>query len=416
MRAEILTIGTELLIGQVVNTNATYLAQELAMLGIDLYLVTTVGDNPARIQEAMRHAWERSDLVICTGGLGPTADDLTHEMVGEFFGMPMVFDPEVYDRVAKSFAAKGRTLTDSERKLAMFPEAAERIPNPAGTASGVVVTRDGKRLMTFPGVPYELTQMWESWARPYLAGLTGATIQSRLLKFAGITEADAAERVRDLEAGQNPTVAPYAGSGEVHLRVTAKANSATEAEQMLEPVVAEILERLGDFYYGSDDETLPGVVGRLLRERGETLAVAESMTAGLIASRITDIQGASDYFVGGSVCYQVAEKVRALGLSQDFVEQHGHVSPEVTRAIAEAIRRLTGATWGLGITGYAGAGPNTPESEVGHSYVALAGPDGTELASFRFGAHPREKVKLFGSQRALEILFQRLKTSAATAR
>ncbi len=416
MRAEILTIGTELLIGQVVNTNATYLARELAMLGIDLYTVTTVGDNPERIQAAMTLAWERADLVICTGGLGPTADDLTHEMVATFVGDPLVFHEDVFARVSASFAEKGRKLTESERKLAMFPASAELIPNPAGTAAGVVVSRGEKRMMTFPGVPYELSQMWETWARGYLARLTGSTIRSRLLKFVGITEADLSERVSDLEANANPTVAPYAGSGEVHLRVTAKAASSAEAERMLEPVVAEIMTRLGAFYFGSDDQTLPEVVGSLLRERAETLAVAESMTAGLVASRITDIQGASDYFVGGSVCYQVAEKVRALGLSREFVDRYSHVSPEVTQAIAEAIRNLTGATWGLGVTGYAGAGPNTPDSDVGHAYVALAGPDGTEVASFRFGGHPREKVKHFASQRALEMLYKRLRQPVSTLR
>lgn len=409
MRAEILTIGTELLIGQVVNTNATYLARELAMLGIDLHRVTTVGDNPERIQQALTSAWDRAELVICTGGLGPTADDLTHEMVARFFGVPMILDPEVYRQVEKAFAEKGRTLTESEKKLACFPEGAALIPNPAGTASGVLVERGDRRLMTFPGVPYELSQMWETWARGYLDDQTDGTIRSHLLKFVGITEADASSRVSDLEEMANPTVAPYAGSGEVHLRLTAKAATLAEAEALLAPVEADVMHRLGEFYYGSGDETLPEVVGRILRERGETLAVAESMTAGLVASRITDIQGASDYFVGGSVCYQVAEKVRALGLSADFVEAHGHVSPEVTRAIAEAIRNLTGATWGLGVTGYAGAGPNTPSSEVGHAYVALAGPDGTESSAFRFGAHPREKVKHFASQRALEILFKRLK-------
>lgn len=416
MRAEILTIGTELLIGQVVNTNATYLARELAMLGIDLYTVTTVGDNPERIQAAMSLAWERADLVICTGGLGPTADDLTHEMVARFVGDSLVFHPDVFERVAASFAEKGRKLTASEKKLAMFPASADLIPNPAGTASGVVVVRGEKRMMTFPGVPYELTQMWETWARDYLTTLTGATIRSRLLKFVGITEADLSERVHDLEDHANPTVAPYAGAGEVHLRVTAKAESSAAADAMLEPVVTEIMDRLGEFYYGSEDQTLPEVVGILLRERGETLAVAESMTAGLLASRITDIQGASDYFVGGSVCYQVAEKVRALGLSPEFVSTYSHVSPEVTQAIAEAIRNLTGASWGLGVTGYAGAGPNTPESDVGHAYVALAGPEGTTLASFRFGGHPREKVKHFASQRALEMLFKRLRQPATAAR
>lgn len=409
MRAEILNIGTELLIGQVVNTNATYLARELASLGINLHRITTVGDNPARIQDALRDAWSAADLVICTGGLGPTADDLTHEMIAEFFGESLVFHADLYERIALTFAERGRPLTESEKKLAMFPASAKLIPNPAGTASGVLMVRGEKRLMTFPGVPYELSQMWETWARPYFTNLTGSTIRSRLLKFVGITEAEASERVADLEASANPSVAPYAGSGEVHLRVTAKAASAAAAHALLEPVVREIMARLGDYYYGSDDETLPGVVGRLLRERGETLAVAESMTSGLVASRITDIQGASDYFVGGSVCYQVAEKVRALGLAPEFVEKHGHVSPEVTQAIAEAIRDRTGATWGLGITGYAGPSANTPESEVGHAYIALAGADGTEVASYRFGAHPREKVKYFGSQRALEILFKRLK-------
>lgn len=409
MRAEILNIGTELLIGQTVNTNATTLARELAALGIDCFFVTTVGDNPERIQAALALAWERADLVICTGGLGPTADDLTHEMVARFFGDAMVFHPDVYARIEEAFAAKGRPLTASEKKLATFPASAELIPNPAGTAAGVLITRGEKRLMTFPGVPYELNQMWESWARPHLSRLGGGSIRSRLMKFVAITEADAAERVADLEAGANPTVAPYAGSGEVHLRLTAKAQSAAEADALLEPVIAEVMRRLGDHYFGSDDATLPGVIGQLLRARGETLAVAESMTAGLVASRLTDIQGSSDYFVGGSVCYQVAEKVRALGIPPEFVEQHGHVSPEVTQAIAEAIRRLTGATWGLGITGYAGAGPNTPDAEVGHAYVALAGPTGTETTSHRFGGHPREKVKVFASQRALELLFLSLR-------
>lgn len=415
MRAEILTIGTELLIGQVVNTNATYLARELALLGFDLFYVTTVGDNPERIQATMRQAWDRSDLVVCTGGLGPTADDLTHEMVARFFGEELVFHEDVFHRIERAFAEKGRVLTASERKLAAFPASAGLIPNPAGTAAGVHMSRDGKHLLTFPGVPYELAQMWETWARPMLVGLAGGTIRSRLLKLVGITEADAAERVRDLLDGSNPSVAPYAGSGEVHLRVTAKAHDPEVAERMLEPVVDEVLRRLGEYCYGSDDETLAGVVGALLRERQETLAVAESMTAGLLASRITDVQGSSDYFVGGSVCYQVAEKVRALGLDPAFVGKHGHVSPPVTRAIAEAIRTMTGATWGLGVTGFAGAGPNTPEAEIGHAYVALAGPDGTQVESFRFGHHPREKVKYFGTQRALELLFKRLKARLAEA-
>lgn len=415
MRAEILNIGTELLIGQVVNTNATYLAQELAKLGIDLYYITSVGDNPGRILDALKLAWSRSDLVICTGGLGPTADDLTHEVIAEFVGDRMELKPEILARIEKVFADKGRKLLPSEQKLAMFPSTATLIRNPAGTAAGVYIERGDKRLMTFPGVPHELSQMWEAWARPELEKLAGSCIRSRLLKFVGIDEADAANRVSDLIEGENPTVAPYAGNGEVHLRVTAKAETAERADALLEPVVEEVLRRLETWYFGADDETLPGVVGKLLRERGQTLAVAESCTGGLLASRVTDVGGSSDYFLGGVVSYAVSEKVRFLGIDAEFVAEHTHVSAEVTRAMSEGIHRITGASYGVGITGYAGPSANTPEEEVGHVFVALTGPEGTEVKSFRFGRHPREKVKWFASQRALSMLFQSLK-SAAVAR
>lgn len=409
MRAEILNIGTELLIGQVVNTNATYVAQELAKLGIDLYYVTAVGDNPQRILDALALAWSRSDLVVCTGGLGPTADDLTHELVAEFIGDRMELRPELLERIEHAFLARGRKLLPSEHKLATFPSSASLIRNPAGTASGIYVERKDKRLMTFPGVPHELKQMWESWARPTLEQLTGGTIRSYLLKFIGLDEADAAHRVADLLEGQNPTVAPYAGNGEVHLRVTAKAATPMEAEALLAPVVIEIRARLGTWYFGSDDDTLPSVVGQLLKGRGETLAVAESCTAGLLASRITDVSGSSDYFLGGVVSYAISEKVRFLGLERSFIEQHGHVSAEVTTAMADGIARITGAPWGIGITGYAGSGPNTPEDAIGRVYVAVHGPCGTELQSYRFGRHPRDRVKWFATQRALALLFQSLK-------
>lgn len=409
MRAEILNIGTELLIGQVVNTNATYLAQELARLGIDCYYVTAVGDNPERLLEALRLAWDRSDLVVCTGGLGPTADDLTHEMVARFVGDRLELHPDILERIQAAFKARGRELLPSEEKLAMFPASATLIRNPAGTASGVYIERGDKRLMTFPGVPHELRHMWETWASPTLERLTGGTIRSRLLKFVGLDEADAANRVSDLLEGENPTVAPYAGGGEVHLRVTAKAESPEETERLLAPVVSEIQRRLGDWYFGSDEDTLPGVIGRMLRERQEKLAVAESCSGGLLASRLTDVSGSSDYFLGGVVSYAVSEKVRFLGLDEGFIRRHSHVSPEVTEAMADAIVRVTGATWGVGITGYAGPSSNTPEDEVGHVYVAVRGPEGTEVHSYRFGRHPRDKVKWFSTQRALGLLYQALR-------
>lgn len=409
MLAEILNIGTELIIGQVVNTNATYLAKELAKSGIDLHFVTAVGDNPARMLEALRTAWNRSDLVICSGGLGPTADDLTHEMVARFFEVPLVLDEAVLTRIEGMFAARGRKMLEAERKLAMFPDGATLIANPAGTAAGVWVERNGKHLMTFPGVPHELETMWESFAAPKLGAMVQGAIVSRLLKFVGISEADVAEKVKDLLEGANPTVAPYAGNAEVHLRVTAKAPTLEDANRMLLPVVTEIERRLEAWQFGSDDETLPAVIGKLLREQNATLAMAESVTGGLISSRITDIAGASDYFLGGLVTYAVSEKVRFLGLDPEFIARHTHVSAEVSVAMAEAVKRLTDATWTVGITGYAGGSSNTPELEVGRVFVAVSGPDGTQVESFNFGRHPREKVKWFASQRALGMLFQHLR-------
>lgn len=409
MLAEILNIGTELIIGQVVNTNATYLAKELAKRGIDLHFVTAVGDNPERILEALATAWERSDLVICSGGLGATTDDLTHETIAQFFGVPLVRDEAVLARIESLFAARGRSMLPAELKLALFPEGATLIPNPAGTAAGVCVERDEKQLMTFPGVPHELEAMWESWALPRLASLAQGAITSRLLKFVGINEADAAEKVKELLDGSNPSVAPYAGSGEVHLRVTAKARTTAEAERMLEPVVTEISQRLGAWQFGADDDTLPGIIGKLLRARAESLAIAESVTGGLLSSRITDVSGSSDYFLGGVVSYAVSEKVRFLGIDPGFISKHTHVSAEVSTAMAESIKRVTGANWGVGITGYAGGGRNTPASEIGRVFVAISGPDGTTLEGFNFGSHPRERVKWFASQRALGMLFQRLK-------
>ena len=409
MLAEILNIGTELIIGQVVNTNATYLAQELAKLGVDLHFVTAVGDNPERILEALRLAWDRSDLVICSGGLGPTADDLTHEMIARFFDVPLILDEAILSKIEGLFVARGRTMLQSERKLAMFPEGAILIANPAGTAAGVYFEQGDKRLLTFPGVPHELQQMWEVWARPKLAAFTHGAIQSRLLKFIGINEADAADRVKDLLKGCNPSVAPYAGNGEVHLRVTAKAATAEEAEHMLLPIVSEIEKRLGAWQFGADDDTLAGVIGKLLRERHETLAMAESVTGGLLSSRITDVAGSSDYFLGGVVSYAISEKVRFLGLDPEFIAKYSHVSAEVSMAMAEGIRRITGSSWALGITGYAGGGPNTPDEAIGLVFAALSGPDGTSVEKFNFGHHPREKVKWFASQRALGMLFQKLK-------
>ncbi|MNS13221.1 putative competence-damage inducible protein [compost metagenome] len=407
MNAEILCVGTELLIGQTVNTNATYLAQELAALGISLYWVTTVGDNPARLDAAIRQAASRADLVLVTGGLGPTADDITTEAIAQVMGEPLVERPEERDRITAYFERVRRFATASNYKMALFPPSAELIPNATGTASGMAVTLDRATFMTFPGVPFEMKAMWETWARPRLAAQGGGTIRSALLKYAGIGEAQLAEQVASWLEGSNPSVAPYAAAGEVHLRVTAMADTAQAADAMLAPVVAE-LQAIRPYYFGRDDETLPSVVGQLLLEAGATLAVAESCTGGLLASRVTDVAGASRYFKGGVVAYLPEIKSGMLGLPEDILG-NGAVNQAVAEQLAEAARRVLGADWGLGVTGFASAGPGVPDSDVGLIWGAVAGPDGVVAESFRYGARmPRETLKHRATQAVLDLARRRL--------
>lgn len=411
MRAEILNIGTELLVGQIVNSNAAWMARSLADLGVDLHHVSVVGDNQPRIVEALQRAWSRADLILVTGGLGPTSDDLTHEALSRFLGVDLVTDDHVLADLRNRMERHGRGLMHGEDRMAAFPDGSRILANPTGTASGVHASWQGRDAFTFPGVPHEMQAMWQAHLVPWLQARTGAVIRSRVLRFVGIAEADLAGRVQDLLDGVNPSVAPYAGGGEVVLRITAKAADAGTAEAMVEPIVREIRSRAEPWCYGEGEDPLPAVVGRLLRDRRETLATAESCTAGLLASRITDIPGSSDYFLGGAIVYSVAEKVRQLGLDPTFIEQHGHVSPEVSRAIAERIRERSGATWALGVTGFAGGAPHAPDPANGTVHVALAGPAGTEVLTHRFGSLPREQVKLFTSHRALAMLWRALRPS-----
>jgi len=401
MKCELLCIGTELLIGQTVNTNATWLGQELAAIGVDLLWVTTVGDNPGRMADAIRTALGRADLVLTSGGLGPTADDLTIEVIAEVLGEPLEERPEVREHIEGWFRQRNRPLSPSNYKQTRFPPSAELIPNPTGTAYGMCVQRGQARLLTFPGVPMELKAMWTGWARPRVAA--GATIRSTLLRYVGIGESALAERVAHLLEGSNPTVAPYAGDWEVHLRVTAKAATAAEADAMLAPMVAE-LEAIKPYCYGRDGTTLPAAVGQLLRPRGQTVATAESCTGGLVASRLTDVAGSSDYVRGGVVAYATAVKQELLGLSEDVLA-HGVVSEPVACALAQAARRTLGADWGIGVTGWAGGAPDPADD--GLVWYAVAGPDGAAAVAeaARFGGTiPRETVKFRASQTALALL------------
>lgn len=408
MRAEILCIGTELLIGQTVNTNATWIARELAAAGVSVLWVTTVGDNWDRLADALARATARADLVVTTGGLGPTADDITIEAIARLLGEPLAERPEVRDHIVRVFEMRRRPLAPSNFKMALFPPSADLIRNPAGTAFGLAARHGKAWIMAFPGVPMELKEMWAAWAAPRLAEAAGGTIRSHLLRYAGIGEAMLADQVADLLEGANPSVAPYAGDAEVHLRVTARAATGEEAEAMMAPVLAR-LRAMAPWYYGEDEVTLPAAVGRLLAAASQTVATGESCTGGLLASRLTDVPGSSRYVKGGVVAYMTEVKTGVLGVDPATVEAHGVVSEAVAIALAGRARAQLGADWGVGVTGWAGASPELPAEDVGRVWVAVSGPDGVACAEdWRFGGFPREVVKQRATQAALDLLRRRL--------
>lgn len=403
---EIVAVGTELLLGQILNSNARYLSEVLARLGIDVYHQSVVGDNRARAAAVLRQALGRSDLVVTSGGLGPTEDDLTREAVADALGLGLEENPEARAVVESYFERRGRAAPAANRRQWTLPAGARALPNPNGSAPGFVVEKDGRLVVCLPGPPGELQPMVEAHVIPLLAahpGRGGRVILSRVLHLGGIGEAAAERRVAHLLAGTNPTVAPYAHPGQVDLRLTAKAATESEARALLAPVEAEIRARLGRHVFGADDETLESVVGDLLRRRGLTLALAESCTGGLVAGRITRIAGSSDYFLLGAVTYANAAKERILGVPSETLRRHGAVSRETALAMAEGARRAAGASVAVSITGIAGPAGGTPEKPVGTVYFGLAAAEGRW---WRRGAFlgDRETIRRWSAQEALYFL------------
>ena len=408
--AEILAIGTEVLLGDLVDTNTAWLSARLAALGVSVYRHVTVGDNKQRIVAALLEASSRADLVITTGGLGPTSDDLTNECLGLAAGRQMVEYPEARRHVDEMFARFGREPTSSNYKQALFPEGSRLIPNPLGTAMGALLELDGALVATFPGVPIEMKRMFEETLEPFIKPRTEGSIVSRTLWFTGIGESALAEKVQDLLDASDPTVAPLAGQGKVRLRVTARAASLEEAEKRIEPVAEEILNRLKKYYFGEDDETLEGVVGRLLTEKGATLALAESCTGGLLAKRLTDRVGSSAYFVEGLVTYSNEAKERLLGVPHELLVEHGAVSEPVARAMAEGVREDADTDYGLSITGVAGPDGGTEEKPVGLVFVGLSDVRGTvaEKLDLSAWARSREAIRERSANRAFDLLRHRI--------
>lgn len=405
MRAEIISVGTELLLGQIVDTNAAYLGQQLAELGIDVFFKQTVGDNPARVRRAVRLALSRADVVLITGGLGPTEDDLTVASVAEELNLPLEPHAEIAERIRQFFEVRGRVPTETVYKQALIPTGARAIPNLRGTAPGVHIDQDGRELFIMPGVPFEMYGMMESYVIPRLRERTGGVvIRSRVLRVTGEGESAVEARIKNLIGGTSPTIAPYAKLGEVHLRVTAKGTPSDVAAQ-LDAGEAGLRERLGEMIYGTNEESLELVVGRLLGERAATLAVAESCTGGLVAKRLTDIPGSSAYFLQGVVAYSNEAKRDQLGVSAASIEQHGAVSAEVAEAMARGIRDRAGSTYGLSVTGVAGPTGGTTTKPVGLVFLGLATAERTEHRRVNFGTEAgRSGIRWLAAQAALNLL------------
>jgi len=389
MSAEILCIGTELLLGNITNGNARWIAEQLAALGLPHHRQLVVGDNRDRLIAELQAAAQRCRVLITTGGLGPTPDDLTTEAIAAAFGAPLVEHPQVWAEIQARLAARGRPCAASNRRQAFLPEGAALLPNPTGTAPGMVWSpRPEFTILTFPGVPSEMRAMWEATAAPWLraAGLAEGVFASRMLHFWGVSESNLAEQMADLLEGTNPTVAPYAGSGEVKLRITARAATAEAAAQLLEPVETEIRARTGVLCFGVDEVSLASVLLEQLRRRGQTLAVAESCTGGGLGAALAAVPGASDVLLGGVIAYANSVKQGLLGVPAALLEVHGAVSDPVARAMAEGARGAIGADWALAITGVAGPGGGSAEKPVGLVHIALAGPAGCSSEGVRFGA------------------------------
>ena len=369
MKAEIISIGTELLLGEITDTNASYLAAQLPLLGIDLYWISQVGDNQGRLMELLERAWSRSDLIIVTGGLGPTEDDITRNTIAAMLGEDLIIDPALLNHLESLFARRNWKMPRNNIKQAMIIASSKPISNPVGTAPGWWVEKDTRTILALPGPPSEMQRMWKMEVAPVLAQKSQCVIVSRTFKTMGLSEGGVDEMVSPLLSSNNPTLAVYAKKDGIHLRLTAKAVNQLEAERIISLAEAQLRSILGDNIWGVDDESIEVAIGLILARQGLTLSTMESCTGGLLASTLTDIPGSSVYFKGGLVSY--ANEVKTdFGVGAEIIAAHGVISPEVADAMAEAARSRFGTDIGIGITGI--AGPDEVEGKpVGTVHIAI---------------------------------------------
>jgi nicotinamide-nucleotide amidase len=408
MNAEIVAVGTELLLGQITDTHSATMARILAECGIGCRHRQTVGDNLDRIVEVLRQALSRADVLVCIGGLGPTADDLTRDAIALALDDSLETVPEVEERLRRWFASRNYTWVESNARQAQKPTCAELIPNPNGTAPGLMARKNGKTVFALPGPRGEFDPMAYDSVKPMLETLGGGVvIHSRVLRITGIGESAVEERIKHLMESENPTVAPYAQPSEVHLRLTARAVDLSSAEALLDPVEAEIREELGSAVYGLNKTTLEEAVINLLIERGETVSTAESMTGGGLGSRLTMVCGASSAYLGGVVTYTAEAKASLLEGVTGALAEHGPVSAETAAAMSESVRSRLSSTYSVAITGNAGPTSDVGGKPVGLVYIAISSPAGTSIEECKFRG-VREDIRARAEQTALRLLREKL--------
>lgn len=410
MVVELISVGTELLLGNIVNTNAAYLSEKCAGLGLSCYHQSVVGDNEGRLKETLRLALDRSDIVILSGGLGPTKDDLTKEVTAKVFGKALYEDAHTKERIAGYFARmRSGQVTENNWKQAMVPEGARVVDNHNGTAPGLIIEEDGKTAILLPGPPNEIKPMFERDIVPFLRSLEPEGIYSKMVKLCAIGESKAESMVSDLMENQsNPTIAPYAKTGEVHFRVTARAADEDEADRLMEPVIRELYQRFGGKIYTTSEEVaLEDAVVNLLEEKGLTLTTAESCTAGLLAGRIMNVAGASKVYNEGYITYSNEAKEKLLGVKHETLETYGAVSAQTAAEMAEGALRAANAAAAVSVTGIAGPDGGTKEKPVGLVYVGCKVNGKMRTEEYRFTGN-RAKNREYAVARALTLLWEEL--------
>lgn len=404
MKAEIITVGTEILLGDIVNTNSQYLAKELADLGVEVYYQGTVGDNEDRLLQSIEESLNRSDMVITTGGLGPTKDDLTKETAAKFFNQELVLDEKSWNKIEIYFNKLGKIPTENNKKQAYFPKDAIILENNNGTAPGAILRKGKKIIIVLPGPPREMKPMFEESVKPYLKSLTTEILESKTLRFYGIGESSLEEEIIDIIKEQsNPTVAPYAKDMEVTLRITAKATSKEEAINLINPVVHKIQDKVGKYIYSDDDISLEDTVAKILVSKNLTIGVAESCTGGMVSSNLINYPGISSVFMEGCVTYSNEAKMKSLGVKKETLDKFGAVSEETAKEMAEGIAKRHNTNIGLSTTGIAGPEGGSEEKPVGLVYLGIYINGKTMVKRYVFNGN-RQQIRLRATKTILNDL------------